>query len=373
MSTERTLPRKSRRWVAWLAVIAIGGVAGASVLRRTASAHEESGMVATVERGNVTLAIEEIGSVEPFRKVELKSKMAGQVAAVLVDVGSVVHAGDVLVRLDPRDVVRELREAEAKRGVDQAIVVQARASLDMQLRALGNGGVSAFDVAHSRGDLARATAQVAVDRAGETIMHDRVDYTELRAPIDGVVLARNVQPGEMVTPGVAAMVDGKPLLVVAQVEKLLVRTELNQVDVVRLSLDQPVSVHVDAVPGLVLRGAVYRIAAMAQKSERRRDSNLMVFAVDVLVDGAQAGATALRPGMLAEVSVALPARENVLTVPLEAVVRENGKTKLRQLDQANRETLVAVELGAENEHVVEILSGIEAGARVRIRAADASK
>jgi multidrug efflux pump subunit AcrA (membrane-fusion protein) len=178
----------------------------------------------------------------------------------------------------------------------------------------------------------------------------------------------------MVTPGVAAMVDGKPLLVVAQVEKLLVRAELNQIDVVRLHADDKVNVRVDALPDKSFVGTVYRVAAMAQKSERRKDSNLMVFSVDVVVESTQPGADALRPGMLADISVDLGAHENVLKVPLEAIVREGDKTQLRKVvDEKGKEEKVDVVLGYQNEQTVEIVSGITEGARIRVRPSQAPK
>jgi RND family efflux transporter MFP subunit len=349
------------------------GATTAVVSHRRASGDDDGGPTVAVVRGPVRLTIQEVGAVEAFRKVELKSKVPGQVSEVLVDVGGVVRAGDVLVRLDPRDARHELGLAQARHGVDQATLDQATTQLDIQTRALERGGIPAMDVTRSRGDVGKVKAQLAVALADEAIARDQLSYTELRSPIDGVVLARNVQPGEMVTPGVAAMVDGKPLLVVAQVERLLVRAELSQIDVVRIHTDQRVDVKVDALPGRAFEGRIHRIAAMAQRSERRKDSNLMVFVVDVAVDARQAGAEALKPGMMADISIDLGAREGVLEVPLEAVVREGDATRLRRLDAQGKETLVDVVLGAQNEQVVEIVSGVDEGAKIRVRPAPPQK
>lgn len=354
-------------------MIVATGIGGVVVFKGRASAQPEEGAIVTVARGSVRIGVQEVGSVEAFRKVELKSKIAGQVAEVLVDVGSKVKAGDVLVRLDPRDAKRELAQVEARRGVDEAALGQSSSMLDIQKKALAQGGLSAIEVTKTDGDVKRYRAQLGVDSADRAILQDRVGYTELRAPIDGVVLARNVQPGEMVTPGVAAMVDGKPLLVVAQVERLLVRAELNQIDVVRLGPDQKVSVKVDALPGKTFEGHVFRIAAMAQRSERRKDSNLMVFPVDVVVDASQPGADALRPGMLSDITVDLGSHDGVLRVPLESLVREGDKTQLRRLDAKDKETLVDVTVGAQNEQFVEIVSGIGEGDRIRVRPENAKK
>jgi macrolide-specific efflux system membrane fusion protein len=377
MSPEkRNIHRRSPWRRLLVAAIVVGaGTGGFFVFRKRAEAQSsnDAGAIVAVERQNVAIAIQEVGAIEAFRKVDLKSKVAGQVAEVTVDVGSRVKAGDVLVRLDPKDVSRELRQAEARQRVNRAAFEQAESLLQIQRRALAEGGISTLDVTRTQGDAKRLEAQLGVGSADEAILRDRLSYTELRAPIDGVVLARNVQPGEMVTPGVAAMVDGKPLLVVAQVERLLVRAELNQIDVVRLTVDQPVTVKVDALSERSFQGKVFRIAAMAQKSERRKDSNLMVFTVDVVVDASQPGAEALRPGMMADLRIDLGSHDGVLAVPLEAIVREGDKTRLRKLEGQGQETMVDVVTGYQNERVVEIVRGIALGDRIRVRPAKAGK
>ncbi len=336
---------------------------------RRASAAKPEGDVVTVTRGNVSLTVQEVGSVEPFRKVDLKSKVAGQVAEVLVDVGHRVKAGDVLVRLDPRDARRELSLAMAKHRVTKAQLAQAGSQLEFKQKAHDQGALSSLELANTNGEFHRLSEQSQVDIAEQSILQARVSYTELRSPIDGVVLARNIQPGEMVTPGVAAMVDGKPLLVIAQVEKLLVRTELNQMDVTRLKPGDQVKVKVDALPDKVFQGEIFRMAAMAQRSERRKDTNLMIFPVDIVVDSHQPGADALRPGMMADIVINVASHDGVLTVPLEAIVREGPKTQVRKLDAQELESLIDVAIGYQNEKVTEVVSGLSEGDRIRVRPA----
>ncbi len=350
------------------AVIAVIGVTAA--LRGSAASKPE-GSIATVSRGSVRITVQEVGSVEPLRKVDLKSKVAGQVSEVLVDVSSIVKAGDVLVRLDPRDAKREIALAVSRHSVNEALLKQASRQLEFKRKAHAQGALSPLELSIADGEVLRLEAQVHVDGAEQAILRDRLSYTELKSPIDGVVLARNIQPGEMVTPGIAAMVDGKPLLVVAQVEKLLVRAELNQIDVARLGNGHKVQVRVDALANRVFEGEIYRMAAMAQKSERRKDSNLMIFPVDVIVDTRQPGAEGLRPGMMADLSIDIDSHDSVLTLPLEALVREGPHTRLWKVGAQGPDILTDVVVGYQNEKVVEVVSGVQEGDRVRLRPAKA--
>jgi macrolide-specific efflux system membrane fusion protein len=364
-----------KRWLRnSLIVVALGGVGAFAVtaVRGTPKA-DAAGEAFKVTRDTVKLSVQEVGSVEPMRRIEIRSRVAGQVNEVLVDVGDVVKANATLVRLDARDARRELQLAEARSRVTKARLTQAEEQLVFKEKARQQGVMAEMELSAARGLSRELSASTDVDDAELAALRDRVAYTQLTSPIDGVVLARNVQPGEMVTPGTAALATEKPLLVVAQVDELLVRTELNQIDVTRLKVDDRVEVKVDALGDRTFVGKVYRIAAMAQKSERRADSNLQVFPVDVVVRRDQPGAAALRPGMLADLYIEVGAHQNVLAVPLEALVRERGKTRLRKLGADGKETLVDVVVGFQNEHLAEIVSGIGEGDSIRVLPADASE
>lgn len=364
------MKRPSRRKTLVLGILlsALAAVAVLLVIRGNADASDD-GPTVVVSRDTVHIRVEEVGIVEPFRQVELKSKIAGQVDEVRVDVGDRVKAGDLLVQLDPHDTKQELRRAAAEHRVNRVMLEQAKKLFGFKNEAHRLGVLSDLELAAVQGDVRRLEAQNAVHAAVQSQLRDRIESTRLRAPIDGVVLVRNIEPGEMVTPGVAAMVDGKPLLVVAQVDRLLARTELNQLDVARLSLGQKVEVRVDALPDHVFEGKVFRIAAMAQNSERRPDSRLQVFPVDVVVDASQPGADGLKPGMVADLRVDIESREDVLAVPLEAVVYEKGDPHVRKI-AGETEELVAVRLGKQNAEVAEILEGVNEGDTLRIRPAD---
>ena len=169
------------------------------------------------------------------------------------------------------------------------------------------------------------------------------------------------------------MVNGKPLLVIAQVKKLLVRSELNQIDVARVHANDKVTISVNALPGKEFKGEVYRIAAMAGRSELRNDSTLRVFPVDVLIDATQKGAEGLRAGMMAQLHIQVGEKKAALVVPLEAIVRKGDKVQVRKLDKAGKEHLTDVTVGYENDKVSEILKGLKDGDKIRVRPAAAKE
>lgn len=355
----------------WIVLIIIALLIITALLISYKRRHTEpEGQVITVTRQDLPLSVQEVGSIEPLRKVEIKSKIAGQVVEVRVDIGQVVKAGDVLMRLDPLDLARGVNQSLARRGVTTAQLKQAQAQLTFKRKAHDQGAISDAELAIAEGEVTRLQAQGSLEGEMLKASQDQQSYTQIRAPIDGVILARNVQPGEMVAPGIASVVEGKPLLVVAQIEKFLVRTELGQIDVARIRPQSSVEVRVDALPGKRFVGTIYRVAAMAQKSERRKDSNLLVFPVDIAVDRKQKDAEFLKPGMMADVTVELERKPQVIAIPIEALVREDKKISVYKIKGAGQEDeLVKVTLGAQNEQLVEILSGVSEGERIRVRPA----
>jgi len=363
-------PKKSfKKWIFLsFIVLVIGALVVFFVLKN--KHQQQEGEVSVVKKDNIELTVQEVGSVEPFRKVEIKSKVSGQVIQVLVDVGYRVQAGQVIMKLDPLDSERNLKQQQARSEITRAQLNQAQNQWTIKKKAFDSGVATESELVALDGDVKRLQAQLKSDLLQAEIARDQYHYTFIKSPIDGVVLARNVQPGEMVTPGVSALSDGKPLLVVAQIEKLLVRTELNQIDVARIHLKDKVKLQVDALPHQSFVGEIFRIAAMAQKSERRKDSNLLVFPVDVVVDCAQPGAQGLKPGMIADITTVLESKEQVLSIPLEALVRQDNKTKVWMVHgQGQKDSLEEVKIGIQNEQKIEIISGVKEGDKIRIRPA----
>ncbi len=357
---------RTRTVRAFVALVALAVGIGLLLLwQRTVRPARAEGATVTVKRGTVTLKVEEVGVVEPLRKVEIKSKVSGQVSRVLVDVGAVVKADDVLIELDGRDAQHEIDEADARREVLAARLAAARQQLGFRTQGHGRGVFADSDLAAAEAEATRLALEVRVAAAERRRLEDRLGYTRVRSPIAGVVLARNAEPGEMVSAGVSATVNGRPLLVVAQIDKMLVRTEVSPLDAARLSIGVKATVRIDALEGRTFEGEVYRVAAMGQLSERRRDSTLQVFPVDVVLSPDQEGAGVVRPGMVADLEIVAATHASTLTVPLEAVVREGGSVRLRKLSGA-KETLVDVTLGLTNDRTAEVLSGINEGEAIRL-------
>lgn len=360
-----------RRWslVAVLGLAVLGGSFVAVRARAKPPVIDESKLV-TASRGELAIEIIEVGRIEPERRVELKSKVAGLVAEVRVNEGDRVRAGDVLLRLDAVDYQREVARARtelarAKNAHDLAELRRARAKLGVASGVVSKAELEALDHECEEKRLALAAERIALGGAG-----DRVRYTRVLAPFDGTVVARAIEPGEAVTPGVESSFDGKSLLTIADLSLLLVKVDLNQVDVARVAVGQKATLSLDALPDRRYSATIVRVAPA---SVRRPGKDVDVFPVEALLENAD---QRIKPGMSAEVRIHVEKKRNVLALPIETVRSENGKsfvTLVSMNEKRVERREVEVKLGARNDRDVEVTAGVGVGDRVLIEPASAEK
>jgi HlyD family secretion protein/macrolide-specific efflux system membrane fusion protein len=362
---------RRRRW-AWLLGLAVTlGAAGIAVARVASSAPPlDASLVVPVQRGTLGIEILETGRVEPREQVELKSKLAGEVVEVRVDEGDRVHKGDLLVLLDPTDYERELAGVEAELGKARAAIDFARLTLAYKRRAVSERVMPRVELDAAEHALRASQAEQRVLEVRLSAARDRVRYTRIVAPMDGTVIQRGIEVGEVVVPGVQATFEGKPLLTVADLSVLRVQVDLNQIDVAKVRLGGPASVTFDALPGKTYAAEITRVAPA---SSRLPGKDLEVFAIEAELLDAD---VAIKPGMTADVRIRLEERQAVLTVPIEAVLKSEGRARvIRVLGDGRGEPpteQVEVTLGARNDREQELLSGVNEGDRVLIDPASAS-
>lgn len=283
--------------------------------------------VAMVERGPAVELVYATGYVEPEHPVSASARLTAPVAAVLVREGDRVAAGQALVRLDASE--------------QQALLAQARA--DAQARTLNERRAATLFaqgwVTAAANDTARAAGQAA--RAQVAALGARLDQMTVRAGISGVVLKRDVEPGDLAVPGRTLIQLGDP----AQAR---ITATVDERDIVRVHPGQVALLSTDALPGKVIRGRVTEITPGGDPGQR-------AFRVRI---GLDRGAD-LPFGLTLEVNLVTRARARALLVPADAVT--DGKAWLVRDGRARQ---VAVHTGIAGTEKVEIVSGLSAGDRV---------
>lgn len=366
--------RRRRRWPWIMALVLVAG--GGTLVARgrtTSGATVDPALVVTVKRAPLVIDITETGRVTAREQVELKSKVAGQVVEVLVQEGEAVKKGQLLLRLDPTDAQRDVARAEAEVAQAQAAIGYAKLVRDRRDAGVRASVVAAHELDAARHELTEKEIALRLARVSLGAAQDRLRYTKVSAPLDGTVIQRNIEPGEVVTPGVQSTFEGKPLLTVADLSTLVVKVDLNQIDVAKVTLGQVATVTVDALPGKSYQGKVTRIAPA---SERLPGREVDVFPIEVEL---AAGDGQIKPGMTADVRIRVDERPSALALPIEAIQHEKNKDRSfvsRLLDGPKGEQIteqVDVKLGARNDREVEITGGLDEGSRVLINPPSAAE
>jgi membrane fusion protein, macrolide-specific efflux system len=364
-----------RRWI-WaifaLALVASGVfVAGRS---RATPPPLDAALVVTVQKRALEVDVLETGRIQPREKVDVKSKIAGQVAAVLVKEGVKVTKGQVLIVLDPIDYQRELAKADADVAQAAAALDFARLSHGRASRGVEQSIVSRTELDLAAHELRAKTVSVQSAEVARSVARDRLGYTKIVAPMDGTVIARGIEPGEAVVPGVQSTFDGKALLTIADLSSLLVKVNLNQIDVAKVAVGRNATLTLDALPGHTYRALVTKVAPASVKLTGKDQE---VFPVEAALDTPDG---LVKPGMTADVRIHLDAKQNVFVVPLEAVVKENGKSFVLHVlppgkgeKAESRTEKIEVTEGLRNDREVEVTSGVTEGMRVLLRPASASE
>lgn len=319
MSNNRT--GRGRRWLIIAAVVAVALMAFAW-LRSGDDGSQGEWRTATAERGQVLVTIAATGTLRATSTVEIGSQISGQVLAVEADFNDEVERGQVIARLDPAPLQTRLTQARAdlasaRAGLTeaQAALVNARADHDRK-RDLAERQL----VARSELDLAVAARDQALARVGSAraVVEQRqaavgaveldLDFTLIRSPVDGVVLRREVEPGQTV----AASLQTPLLFEIAEdLTRMQIELTVDESDVGQIRNGQPVAFTVDAFPDRRFRGQVRQVRLSATEL-----NNVITYPVVVTVDN---GDLSLLPGMTANAEIEVSRRDGALRVPNAAL------------------------------------------------------
>jgi HlyD family secretion protein len=318
--------RRRRKW--WLlGSLALLALVGALAAKPKAVPEEEKDKVKTAkaETADVQVRVTEVGSVEPQVKVDVKSVLSGKVVELPVREGDLVKKGAILARVEP-DVNQARDLAQVKNAVEEARITlrQAEENHARDRGLLDQGLLSSKDNLESetRYRSAKAVHDAAVEKyrivqeSGVPIaMAGATQRLNVTSPMDGVVIRRNVELGDTVTSGVSSFNSGTVLMTVADIGTMIVKAGINEVDIGKVRLEQPVKISLDAYPKVKFAGAIKRIGPAARAEEK-----VKVFDVEIAID--RQGAE-LRTGMTANIDVVGEKKEKVLTVPVEALFRKD--------------------------------------------------
>ena len=314
----------------------------------------------TAKRGDLSAHLTVVGNLIGLQTVDVAPRTAGRLLSVNVQLGDGVRRGQVIAKVEDREIVEQVRAAEASQEVAKATIRQREADLNVSqlnfersknLFTRGLLAKQALDDAESRylaavAQLDLSKAQLSQNDARLQELRINLQNTTVSSPVDGFVGRRNVDPGAMVNTNtaIASVVDISRLkLIVNVVEKDLRMVTAGDVGIVE----------VDAYPGEKFNGRIARVAPVLDPATRTASIEIEI----------PNGDARLKPGMYARISLTVEERKNTLVAPKNAVIDFENKRGVWMPSEDRRAHFVPVTLGIEGPEEIEILAGLKEGDR----------
>jgi HlyD family secretion protein len=313
-----------------------------------------------VERGEIVEKAMAIGTIQPYKEIQVKSKISGIVKKLYVEIGDSVKEGALLIDIAPQPTPMEY--TEAKRAVEIAQVNFDNAKLtydrskelhDKQLISESEYDTRKTEFDQSQLQLRLAQERLQLTEQGSLKTANLKVESTVRSPITGSVLSKNVNEGDPVVP-LTSYQDGTALITLADMHDLIFRGTVDEIDVGKLKEGMPVTIKIGALPNDTVSGTLYKISPKARKQE-----SATVFDVEVKLPNSEK--TRLRAGYSANAEIIIKQAKDILTIPERVVDFRGDSAFVMVQDSMGKEDRRAIETGLSDGITIEVTKGVKEG------------
>jgi RND family efflux transporter MFP subunit len=349
----------------------------------TRAAELPAAKVAAAARGNIAHTLSLAGQFQPYQVVDIHPKVTGFMVKINVDIGDKVHKGETLAVLEVPELNAQLKGTgyEMQRAKDDLQGAQhevrraqaTHAALHLEYERLLQaskaqpGLIAQQELDDAQGKDLSSEAQVDAAKASASAAQQHVEvahadndrvqaiknYTNVVAPLDGVIIWRYADTGALIQSGTNSNEQDIPIVRLSQSGLLRLRMPIPEDDVQFVRIGDPMQIRVDAI-GRSFTGKIVRFTRNVDSETRTMESEVDVENQDL----------SIAPGMYANTELQLAHADNVTTIPVEALVLKGNQNTVYMLDAGNRVHVRNVEVGLRGSRLAEIKSGLQPGDRV---------
>ena len=371
----------SRKRIVWIAVFVILLASGCK--EAPPAAAPTAAAVVSVSRGSLASTLTVAGQFQAYQQVDLHAKVSGYIRSIKVDIGDLVHNGEVLATLEVPELADQLNGSQAEVQHSQSEIVRAQSevaaakatysALHSEYTRLAEaakekpGLIAQQELDDAQSKDQQAEAQIGVAQAALVSMQQQLgvskadnhryqtltNYEQIVAPFTGVVTMRYADTGSLIQAGTTSDTQSMPVVQVAQSDLLRLRMPVPEGDVPYIHQGGKVQVNVNAT-GRSFTGTIVRFTRSLDT-----DTRTMLTEVDVPNPD-----LVLSPGMYAEATIQLDQKSDALILPAQAVVQSGDQIYVLVVNAANQVEKRAVTLGIQTANQDEIASGLREGERV---------
>jgi HlyD family secretion protein len=386
---------KKKKWIIGgvIVLVLVLGVVGV-VMATSGGTKIDPTKIAAVERGDLAKSVVATGKVEPITKVEIKSKASGIVKKLYVEYGDHVKTGQLLAELDKDEIIAQVRSQKAQLESAESNMHAAEADYERsKVDALGvdiptlqrayqraqsmakDGVVSqsalddsqrAYELAVNKQSVARAQvtvnkakhaqAQADVQKAQATLaqLEEQLSYTTIVAPIDGIVLSRDVEVGDAVSSILVLGSSATLVMTLGDTSEVYVKGKVDESDIAKVYIGERARIKVESFKDKSFDGKVTKISPMGVEKD-----NVTTFEVRVSINNPGGE---LKAAMTANAEIILDEHKNVLMIPEGAIIYDRDKkASVEEPDPKAKDgkRKVAVQIGISNGAKTEVLAGLK--------------
>lgn len=343
--------------------------------------------VATITRANLQKILRLAAEFRPYQQIDIDAKEAGYVRAIYVDIGDRVKQGQLLAVLEIPELQDQVRQTaaavkESQQNIERSHFEIAQAEASYQAMHLdytrlakvaqthpdlvaqqeiddaqSKNQAAAARVDAAKAALASAQQQLAVAEANQDRVETLYSYSRITAPFTGIITRRYADTGAMIQAGTSSHIQAMPLVRLSQNNLLRLDIPVPESVVPRVHVGMPAQVQVPSL-NKTYQGKVVRFADRVDDATRTMKTE-----IDIANPKLE-----LVPGMYAYATIVLENKKSVLTVPVQAIDRENGQVTVDRVTKQGKIEVVPVQLGLQTPDRAEVLSGLEAGDTVVVSA-----
>jgi len=266
----------------WAVLIVVLAIVGVYLWQGSAPVVQTTPVVQAYPSQTVSV-LNSTGYVVAQRKAALASKATGRLEWLGVAEGSVVKAGELIARLESRDTLAQLEQAKAQVGIARAELAEAQQNFNRSQQLLAQQFISPSSHDTTVARLNRSKAALEASLANQRIAEANLAQTEIRAPFNGVVLTKNANVGDNITPFSSAIDSKGAVVTIADMTTLEVETDVSESSLGKLSIGQPAEIGLDAFPGERFAGTVIRMVPTIDRSKATRLVKIKFDSIDARI------------------------------------------------------------------------------------------
>ncbi|MBN4056745.1 efflux RND transporter periplasmic adaptor subunit [bacterium AH-315-J21] len=314
-----------------------------------------------VRRGMFKIDVSATGLVKPIDRVEIKSKASGRIDFLPIEEGDIVRKNDIICRLDKTDVQADFDQRRADLDIAEAELKQAENNFARRQKLFEKKLISREELDNSELSVAQAKGKLVRSRVALDQAQVRLDETEVRSPLDGIMLKKFVEVGQIISSGINNVSGGTAIAALANMSRVYIEAGIDEIDVGKVRIGQEARVVAEAYPRKKFSGQIIRIAPEATLSQ-----NVTQFNVIVEVEN-ESGL--LKSGMNASVEITIIEENDMLLAPMLALNSSSGQPQGRG-ERNSRHVLIKengefverdIKVGRSDFKDAIVLSGLQEG------------